>query len=131
MKNDNTICKSEIRLTKNEIEAIKLVDIDNLKIKSCAKKMNLSMDKFEELLKNARYKIAKEIYDKNIINIIEEKDQPIDNTLYIFFRCAVCGTIYKLTGQEETVQCPMCFSNKIMDVKEAGFYKKITGVKLQ
>ncbi len=124
MKNDSTICKSEIRFTKNEIEAIKLVDIDNLNIKSCAKKMNLNKDKFEELLNNARKKIAKEIYDKNIINRIEEKDEPIDNTIYIFFRCAVCGTVYKLTGQEEKVKCPMCFSNKIMDVKEAGFYKK-------
>ncbi|WP_373600881.1 DUF134 domain-containing protein [Paraclostridium bifermentans] len=124
MKNDNTTCKSEIRLTKNEIEAIKLVDIDNLKIKNCAKKMNLSVDDFEKLLKSARYKIAKEMYDKNIINIIEEKEQPTDDTLYIFFRCAVCGTIYKLTGKEESVQCPMCLSNKIMDVKEAGFCKK-------
>lgn len=124
MKNDNITYKSELRLTKNEIEAIKLVDIDNLKVKNCAKKMNLSVDKFEELLKTGRHKIAKEIYDKNVINVIEEKDQPADNTLYILFRCAVCGTIYKLTGQEDTVQCPMCLSNKIMGVKEAGFCKK-------
>lgn len=118
------LSKLEIRLKKEEIEAIRLVDIEKIKIKNCAKKMKISVDEFNEILNNARTKIAKCIYEGNIIKILLEEDEPIDNNIYFTFRCATCGTIYKVTGCEERVECPLCFSNKVMSAEEAGFDKK-------
>lgn len=118
------LSKFEIRLKKEEIEAIRLVDIEKIKIKNCAKKMKISLDEFNEILNNARTKIANYIYEGNIIEILLEEDEPIDNNTYFTFRCATCGTIYKVTGYEERVECPLCFSNKVMSAEEAGFDKK-------
>lgn len=118
------LSKLEIRLKKEEIEAIRLVDIEKMKIKNCAKKMKISVDEFNEILNNARTKIANYIYEGNIIEILLEEDEPIDNNTYFTFRCATCGTIYKVTGFEERVECPLCFSNKVMSAEEAGFDKK-------
>lgn len=124
MESDKDICTVELKLSKKEIEALKLIDIEELKPKVCAKKMNLKMNEFENILSNARYKIAKEIYYNNCIKIVIEEEIPEDDTLYFTFRCAVCGTIYKVNGYEEKIACPLCLSNKVMSAKEAGFNKK-------
>lgn len=114
----------EVKLKKEEIEAIKLVDIEKIKIKNCAKKMKLSIEEFTQILESGRYKLAKFINEGNIIKILIEEDELIDENIYFTFRCATCGTIYKVTGYEERVECPLCFSNKVMSAEEAGFDKK-------
>lgn len=124
MESDKDIYTMELRLSKKEIEAIKLRDIEELKPKLCAKKMNLKMNEFENVLNNARYKIAKEIYYNNCIKIVIEENSLEEDTLYFTFRCAVCGTIYKVNGYEEKIACPLCLSNKVISTKEAGFWKK-------
>ncbi|GAA0863712.1 DUF134 domain-containing protein [Paraclostridium tenue] len=120
--NENTK-QIELKLKKEEIEAIKLVDIERIKIKTCAKKMKMTTEEFNETLNSARTKIAKSIGKDSIIKIILEEEQ-IDNNLYFTFRCATCGTIYKVTGYEERIACPLCTSNKVMSAEEAGFDKK-------
>ena len=120
--NENTK-QIELKLKKEEIEAIKLVDIEKIKIKTCAKKMKITVEEFNETLNSARTKIAKSIGKDNVIKIILEEEQ-IDNNLYFTFRCATCGTIYKVTGYEERIACPLCTSNKVMSAEEAGFDKK-------
>ena len=124
MEIEKDIFAVDLKLNKREIEAIKLRDIKALKPKACAKKMNLKIDEFENILNNARYKIANEIYENNCIKVVIEDDISQDNTLYFTFRCAVCGTIYKVDGYEDKILCPLCLSNKVMSAKEAGFYKK-------
>ena len=124
MSEDKDLKPLEIRLKKEEVEAIKLVDIQKNKIKNAAKKMKLSIEEFNVILQSGRGKIAKYIDEGNTIKILIEEDEPVDDTLYFTFRCAICGTIYKVTGYEERVQCPLCFSNKVMSAQEAGFYKK-------
>lgn len=123
MNGDINLQQIEIKLSKKELEAIKLVDIEKIKTKTCAKKMKLSLDEFTEILESARIKIAKNLDEGNIIKIILEEPQ-IDNTLYFTFRCATCGTIYKVTGYEERITCPLCESNKVMSLEEAGFDEK-------
>lgn len=124
MSEDEYLKALEVRLKKEEIEAIKLVDIKKLSIKNCAKKMKISTEKFKSLLESGRSKIAQNIAEGNIIKIVIEEEEPIDDTLYFTFRCATCGTIYKVSGYEERVQCPLCCSNKVMSSEEAGFCKK-------
>lgn len=114
----------EVKLKKEEIEAIKLVDIEKMKIKNCAKKMKLSIEEFTQILASGRNKLAKCVNEGNVIKISVEEDEPIDDNIYFTFRCATCGTIYKITGYEERVECPLCFSNKVMSAEEAGFDKK-------
>ena len=114
----------EVKLKKEEIETINLADMQQIKIKNCARKMKISVDEFNKILNNGRSKLAKYISEGNTITILIEEDEPIDTTLYFTFRCAVCGTIYKVTGYEEKVECPLCFSNKVMTAEEAGFNKK-------
>lgn len=123
MTENRDLQKTELKLSKLELEAIKLVDIEKIKVKKCAKKMKITVDEFEEILNSARTKIAKNILDGNTIKIIVEEEQ-IDNTLYFTFRCATCGTIYKVTGYEERIYCPLCESNKVMSLEESGFDKK-------
>ncbi|MRZ78963.1 DUF134 domain-containing protein [Paeniclostridium sordellii] len=123
MTENRDLQKTEVKLSKLELEAIKLVDIEKIKVKKCAKKMKITVDEFEEILNSARTKIAKNILDGNTIKIIVEEEQ-IDNTLYFTFRCATCGTIYKVTGYEERIHCPLCESNKVMSLEESGFDKK-------
>ncbi|MDU1454920.1 MAG: DUF134 domain-containing protein [Paeniclostridium sordellii] len=123
MTENRDLQKTEVKLSKLELEAIKLVDIEKIKVKKCAKKMKITVDEFEEILNSARTKIAKNILDGNTIKIIVEEEQ-IDNTLYFTFRCATCGTIYKVTGYEESIHCPLCESNKVMSLEESGFDKK-------
>ncbi|MDO7205616.1 DUF134 domain-containing protein [Paraclostridium bifermentans] len=65
------------------MEAIKLRDIEDLKPKLCAKKMNLKIDEFENILNNARYKIAKEIYYNNCIKIVIEEEIKEEDALYL------------------------------------------------
>ena len=87
MTENRDLQKTEVKLSKLELEAIKLVDIEKIKVKKCAKKMKITVDEFEEILNSARTKIAKNILDGNTIKIIVEEEQ-IDNTLYFTFRCA-------------------------------------------
>ena len=98
--------------------------MQQIKIKNCARKMKISVDEFNKILNNGRSKLAKYISEGNTITILIEEDEAIDTTLYFTFRCAVCGTIYKVTGYEDKVECPLCFSNKVMTAEEAGFNKK-------
>lgn len=122
MKGEKDIRNVEVKLSKKEMEAIKLMDIKHLKAKNCAKKMKLNKNEFDPILKSARNKIANKIIDNSFIKITVEEEL-VDNTLYFTFRCATCGTIYKVTGYEDKVQCPLCLSNKVMSAKEAGFHK--------
>ena len=72
--NENTK-QIELKLKKEEIESIKLVDIEKIKIKTCAKKMKMSAEEFNETLNSARTKIAKSIGKDNVIKIILEEEQ--------------------------------------------------------
>ena len=85
--------------------------------------MKITLDEFNQILDSARSKIAKNIVEGNTIKIILE-EQVVDDTIYFTFSCAVCGTIYKVTGYEERITCPLCLSNKVMSLEESGFDKK-------
>lgn len=107
----------EVEITLKEMQAIKLMDIDGLKDKKCAKEMKISIYELNELVANARKNIAVALLEGKIIKIIDEI------TTLCKFRCAVCGEIYIIDYTQSEIACPMCFSSKIMTNKEAGFGK--------
>jgi len=61
----------EVILTKEEMEAIKLKDHDNLEQIKAAKKMNTSQSTFQRILASARIKIAKAIVKGKALKIEE------------------------------------------------------------
>ncbi|MGL5331200.1 MAG: DUF134 domain-containing protein [Peptostreptococcaceae bacterium] len=113
---------NEIKITFQEVQVIKLIDVDNLNIKSCSKKMNLSIDEVNMLLSSARKKLASSLIDGKTIKLLPQQTKEKITTL-CKFRCAVCGEIYTVNYLESKILCPLCYSNKIMSNKEAGFYK--------
>lgn len=60
--------KEEV-LEKDELEAIKLADLENLKHEDAAEKMKVSRATFGRILKNARKKLANSIINGKAIKI--------------------------------------------------------------
>ncbi len=59
----------EVNLTREELEAIRLKDYENLEQKKAAEKMNISQPTFNRVLVSARRKIAKALVDGKSIRI--------------------------------------------------------------
>lgn len=120
--NINKPSEKSIKITPIEIEAIKLVDIENLKNKRCAKRLKMSNDQFSNIVLSARKKMATSIIE-NIPITIEESIPEKKITTICKFRCAICGEIYMVNYLNNEIICPLCNSNKVMTNKEAGFCK--------
>lgn len=125
--NDNL---EEIKLTKEEIQAINLRDREGYSNKKCSQKMGMTLKSFEKLIYEARKKITLALTDgKSIkITIKEETKKVEENDLYAIksckFRCATCGYIYYINYEFQDIVCPKCNSSKIMSSEDAGFCKK-------
>jgi len=113
----------EAEITLKEMQAIKLMDVDGLKDKKCAKQMKISIYEFNKLVDNARKNIAVALLEGKAIKIIDKITIEDEITTLCKFRCAVCGEIYIIDYTQSEIECPMCFSSKIMTNKEAGFSK--------
>ncbi len=59
----------EIRLTVEEIEAIRLKDLEDLDQEQCAEKMNISRPTFQRVLESARKKLAEALLSGKAIRI--------------------------------------------------------------
>lgn len=118
----NKPSEKSIKITPIEVEAIKLIDIENLKNKRCAKRLKMSDDQFSNIVLSARKKMATSIIE-NIPITIEESIPEKKITTICKFRCAVCGEIYMVNYLNNEIICPLCNSNKVMTNKEAGFCK--------
>ena len=63
------IISEEISLEKEEFEAIRLKDFENLDQKACSDMMNVSQPTFHRLLKRARKKIALALIKGHVLRI--------------------------------------------------------------
>ena len=61
----------EVILTKEEMEAVKLKDFDNLEQTEASEKMNTSQSTFQRILTSARVKIAEAIVKGKALKIEE------------------------------------------------------------
>lgn len=64
-----TIELEEVTLTKGELEAIRLADLENMDQGSAAKKMNVSQPTFSRILDSARSKIADALVNGKALRI--------------------------------------------------------------
>ena len=92
----------EVELKVEELEAIRLKDIEGLTQEECAKKMEISRQTFQNIIESGR---------KN-------------TTRFCKFRCAKCGYIYTVKYEQDKIICPKCSSTEVMCNKKESFCKK-------
>ena len=124
MRNDEL---EEIKLTKEEMEAINLKDVKGYTKRECSKKMGISRKNFQILIEEARKKISRALIEgKSIKLILEEEveEEDLHDVKACKFRCAICGYIYYVNYEYQDIVCPKCNSRKVMSSEDAGFSKK-------
>lgn len=114
-------CKiKDIILKVEELEAMRLKDIENLNQEDCAKKMEVSRQTFQNIIDNARKKVALALTAGKAIRI-----QGGDYTTVLCkFKCLNCGTIYDINHKGDKYKCPHCGSEDIVCSKKADFCRR-------
>ncbi|MCP3965935.1 MAG: DUF134 domain-containing protein [Lentisphaerae bacterium] len=98
---------SEVELTIDELEAIRLADVENLYQNDAAEKMNVSRQTFGNIIKRARQKIADALVNGKALRIVSTGISYSDSMQ----RCGNCGLVWRKTKQEQT-NCPECKSSE-------------------
>ena len=115
----------EVVLNVEELEAMRLKDIEKLTQEGCAERMDISRQTFQNIIDSARKKIA--------IALTEGKAIRISGGHYTTnlckFKCKDCGTIYEINYEQDKKSCPACGSSKVMCSKKADFCKRWCGNK--
>lgn len=117
----------EVKLTKEEMEAINLKDVKGYTKRECSKRMGISGKNFQNLIEEARKKISIALIEGKSIKITVEEEveeEDLYDVKACKFRCAICGYIYYVNYEYQDIVCPKCNSTKVMSSEEAGFSKK-------
>ena len=97
---------SEVALTVDELEAIRLADLEGMYQEQAAQKMNVSRQTFGRIVASAHRKVAEALVKGMALKIDGGKFEiPSLRT----FRCEGCGHLWQLsfgTGRPE--ECPQC-----------------------
>ena len=110
----------EVELKVEELEAIRLKDIEGLTQEECAKKMEISRQTFQNIIESGRKKIAIALTQGKAIKIAGGHY----TTRFCKFRCAKCGYIYTVKYEQDKIICPKCSSTEVMCNKKESFCKK-------
>lgn len=100
----------EVILNVEELEAIRLKDVEGLEQEECAQHMEISRPTFVRVLNSARSKVAEALIQGKAIRI-EGGNYEFSGDL----RCLSCGDIWEetMTGiGKEVLKCPRCKSPK-------------------
>lgn len=98
-----------------ELEAIRLKDLEGLEQEECAKKMEVSRQTFQRILNNARLKIAD--------SLIKGKTVKIEGGNFTFnicnIKCNNCGNQWEESFEnlKNTIVCPECDSKNIVCIQ--------------
>jgi len=114
-------CKiDEIVLKVEELEAMRLKDIEELNQEECAEKMQISRQTFQNIIDSARKKTAIALTEGKAISISGGHY----TTNFCKFKCLDCGIIYEINYEQDKCSCPQCGSKKVICSKKAQFCKK-------
>lgn len=110
----------EIVLKVEELEAMRLKDVEELHQEACAERMNVSRQTFQNIIDSARKKVA--------IALTEGKAIRIGGghfvTKHCKFRCFDCNNEYDINVDYDKTKCPVCGSENVMCSKKADRCKK-------
>lgn len=94
----------EISLKVEELEAMRLKDIEGLSQEECAKQMEVSRQTFQNILDEARRKLT--------LALVEGKGIRIGGGNFAAkqcrYYCKACGKIYTIQYKQDQEQCPQC-----------------------
>ena len=114
-------CKlKEINLKLEELEAMRLKDIESLSQEECAKKMNVSRQTFQNIIDTARRKVAIALTQGHAIRI----DGGNYRAKFCKFKCFDCGNEYEIKYAQDKEKCPSCGSDKVICSKKANICTK-------
>lgn len=111
----------EISIKVEELEAMRLKDIEELKQEECAERMHVSRQTFQNIIDSARKKVALALTEGKAINI---SGGNYTRNL-CSFKCAACGKVYEIKYEEDKNACPACGSSDVMCSKKGDFCHKV------
>ena len=100
----------EVILKVEELEAMRLKDIEGLTQQECADEMGISRQTFQNVIDNGRKKIAIALTEGRAINIKG------GNYAFSFceFKCKSCNQTYDINYVKDKNICPSCNSKKVV-----------------
>lgn len=103
-------CKIEdVVLKIEELEAMRLKDIEDLNQDECAKKMKVSRQTFQNIIDSARKKVAIALTQGKAISISGGNYTP----KHCKYRCLECNKDYEINYMQDKNACPNCGSPKV------------------
>ena len=106
--------QEEINLKIEELEAMRLKDLEDLNQDECAARMQISRQTFQNVLDSARKKVALALTEGKAIRISGGQYTTKHCQLY----CGECGAHYEVSYEQDRVTCPACGSHKVYCVKK-------------
>ena len=103
-----------------ELEAMRLKDIEELNQEECAEKMQVSRQTFQNIIDSARRKVAVALTQGNAIRISGGNY----TTNFCKFKCFDCGELYEVNYEQDRLLCPVCGSQRVLCSKKADFCTK-------
>lgn len=110
----------EIQLKLEELEAMRLKDIENLSQEECAVKMNVSRQTFQIIIDEARKKVAIALTGGKAINI-QGGNYTMNICRYI---CEDCRKEFHEAYEKEVHICPSCGSEDVECLDTGSFCMK-------
>jgi predicted DNA-binding protein (UPF0251 family) len=115
--------QEEIILKVEELEAMRLKDIEGLNQEQCAERMNISRQTFQLIIDKARRKTATALVEGRAIRI-KGGNYTVNICSY---SCSNCGNQFNEPFEKERVLCPRCTSEEVRCIGESSFCKKRCG----
>jgi predicted DNA-binding protein (UPF0251 family) len=104
----------EISLRIEELEAMRLKDIENLSQEECAKRMEISRQTYQNIIDEARRKVTRVLTEGHILNI--EGGNYITGDCE--FKCSECGNIYNPQREPDKDICPSCGATTVFCMRK-------------
>lgn len=104
----------EIALNVEELEAMRLKDIEKLNQEECAERMHISRQTFQNIIDSAREKVAVALAEGNAIRI----GGGYYTTNHCKFKCIDCNNIYQINFERDKNNCPKCGSKDVVCSKK-------------
>jgi predicted DNA-binding protein (UPF0251 family) len=107
---ENVVEPLEIILKLEEVEAMRLKDIENLSQEESAQLMQVSRQTFQNIIDSARNKLAVALTEGKAIRIGGGNYKIKDCKL----KCDHCGNNYRLENIQDRHRCPICKSEEVI-----------------
>ncbi|MDQ7096310.1 DUF134 domain-containing protein [Desulfosporosinus sp. PR] len=99
----------DVQLKVEELEAMRLKDIEELSQEECAARMQISRQTFQNIIDEARKKVARALIENRAITI--GGGHYTKNVCNL--RCTSCGNVINATYEEHGRACPHCGSQRV------------------